>query len=142
MLPWGVDQTWGVFLGFDSGGLLFKACRADSRCDAGFRRALLEVGPAIARLDLAGETDRLGRLLAPYQADDPRRPHDATQTTTELNGVRRFIATRRSGVDAWAAAGLPPALAAGAGGAATSTASSTPPASASRPPPPGRPRHV
>ncbi len=143
MLPWGIDQTWAVFLGFDSGGLLFKACRADPRCDADFRRALLDVGPAIDRLDLAGEVDRLAGLLAPYQADDPRRQHDAAQATTELDGVN--ASSPRAGAG-WTR-GRPAGCHSPRGPAGPRPARSRRPPAAPAPPPrpprlPGPPPHV
>jgi hypothetical protein len=78
MLPWGTDQTWVDRINFDEGGLLFRLCRQDPSCEALFRQALARVTRTANGLGLQAETRRLAAMLAPYQAQDPRKESSST----------------------------------------------------------------
>ena len=73
MLPWGTDQTWVDRINFDEGGVLFRQCRGDESCEDSFRETLARVTRTATGLGLQSEVRRLGAMLAPYQAQDPRK---------------------------------------------------------------------
>jgi len=100
MLPWGTDQTWVDRINFDEGGLLFRQCRQDPSCEALFRQALARVTRTANGLGLQGEARRLAAMLAPYQAQDPRKESTATDIGWWVDQAVEYIAWRPADVAA------------------------------------------
>ncbi|MFN8217501.1 MAG: CotH kinase family protein [Solirubrobacterales bacterium] len=120
MLPWGSDETWEQRLAFDGhDGLMFNLCLEDPACAAPYWEALHGARSAIAALPLDALATELAALLAPWQAEDPRKEQSQAQIEAAVAGVRQFIASRPAEADAWLAAHEPPPKGGDAGGGAS-----------------------
>jgi len=100
MLPWGTDNTWEPAKRPDfegDAGLLFDDCSADPECDGFYRKALREIGKAVAGLDLDSFAIDLAKRLEPWQQleqSNDRHEHDMAAIANAVGEVREYIADR------------------------------------------------
>ncbi len=118
LIPWGIDQTFGTADGergeplaqleyavdhSNSGrdnGVLFRRCRQDDACWAGYLARLqtaLEVWNGLPLLD---ELEAALELTADARAEDTRRPYGDARSEEFVEGLRTFLAERGPLVEA------------------------------------------
>jgi hypothetical protein len=98
MMPWGTDQTWESNIPFDdpAGGVMFNKCLADESCRQLYLEGLRGLYCVAPGLDLPSHADRLGAMLAPYQArEDPsKRETTSGEIAEELERFRTLAGAR------------------------------------------------
>jgi hypothetical protein len=102
MLPWGTDMTWDSRLAFDgNAALMFNECLNDDSCFAFYRDAVRDVRSLVVGLDLDARAASTAELLAPWQAQDPRREYSLEDIQAAVDATRDFLAVRPSDAEAW-----------------------------------------
>ncbi|MBT9560352.1 MAG: CotH kinase family protein [Myxococcales bacterium] len=95
MLPWGTDQTFLDRVNFLSArGLLFVRCLESPMCLEGYAKQVGVVSATAASLDLGQDAVAIAATLAPWLAEDTRRPYSVDDHAASLAATLAFLDTR------------------------------------------------
>jgi hypothetical protein len=109
MIPWGTDQTWEETIDFDShDGLMFDLCLEDAPCLEMFRGKVLDVLNQFKGGGYEQLTANMAELLEPWQAIDPRKPHDEAEIAEGVEWIPYFLSKRVVDAEEWLGIEPPP----------------------------------
>jgi hypothetical protein len=111
MLPWGTDQTFSDHRNFlDGYAQLFSRCRETPECRLAYAQEVAALVERVGGLGLDQWIQDLAAFLAPWVAQDPRRPYSAEDVVGAVQATRDFLASRPAEAEAWLGCMLDPAL--------------------------------
>ncbi|RJO71525.1 MAG: hypothetical protein C4523_04135 [Myxococcales bacterium] len=97
MLPWGTDRAFTEDIDFPAGtGVVAAKCAGIPACRVQYDGSLADLLPVVDALNLGEVATANAALIAPYVADDPKRPYSEEEHQEAVNALETYLAERRA----------------------------------------------